>query len=148
MPDPEKAFLQKRVSVGAALASTATLVVFLLWRVAAIADAGLGSAGWLWLGFEAALVIFAVLPLAAVLYCALGVVLVHRGQGKRAHSAAAGGLVGALAGVVLGGMGVFDIEVGGALNSTLAGVLAMFVSGIAGGFLGHAGWFPHASIDE
>lgn len=136
------------MSVGAALGSMATLIVFLLWRVAAIADAGLSSTGWLWLGFEAALVVFVMLPIAAVLYCLLGVALVHRGRGKRLHSALAGGLVGALAGLVLGGMGVFDIEPGGALNSTPAGVIAMFVSGIVGGFLGHAGWFPHASIDE
>lgn len=147
MAGSSPAFLQKRVSVGAALASVATLLVFLIWRVAAIFDADLGAKGWLWLGFEAALLVF-VLPLVAVLYSVLGVVLVHRGRGNRLHCALSGGAVGGLAGLALASIGLFDIEVGGLLNSTPAGIAAMVLSGMAGGFVGYAGWFPPASINE
>ncbi|MEL7519648.1 MAG: hypothetical protein AAFN48_11925 [Pseudomonadota bacterium] len=151
MADPDKAFLQKRVGVGAMLASVATLLIFFAWRFAAIFDANLGLSGWLWLVFETAFV-FGAFPIIAILYCLIGVFLVHRSEQskpmKRLHSALLCGLVGLMAGFILTGMGLFDEVPGGVLNTAPVGFAVMVFSSICGGYVGHAGWFPPASITE
>lgn len=133
------------------LASGATLLIFFAWRFAATFDANLGLSGWLWLVFETAIV-FGAFPMIAILYCLIGGFLIHRGeQGKstkRWHSALSCGVVGLVAGFILTGMGLFDPVPGGVLNTAPVGFAAMVFSSLCGGYIGHAGWFPPASITE
>ena len=121
--------------------------VFLAWRAAAFLAVSPREQGLLWLGLEVALLgVF--LALVAVLYSVVGVASVHHGRGSRWCSALGGGVAGGLAGLALASMGVFELAPDGVLNSALAGFVATVLSGLAAGALGHAGWFPHASIDE
>lgn len=147
MSDSPQRFRDKRISVGAALAGVATCLVFFTWRFAAIFDAQLGLPGWLWLGFEFA-ILLAAFPFVALVSCGLGAFLVKRGPGTRWYSAASGGLVGLAFGLGFAVLGLYDIEVCGFLNSAPVGILAMTFSAVIGGYVGHAGWFPPPSVKE
>ena len=127
--------------MGSVIAITVTEILFFLWRVASVYDAGGGSAHWIGLAFEGLMHIF-LSPFYLVAMFAAGSVLVRMRARARWQAVTISAAVGVLYGLLLYIVGAIGGE-NGQFDASLRESLAVLaVAGAFGGYAGHAGWHP------